>query len=258
MKRKTYTGRKAGSAAKKQMSQRAIVARELGIPVADVGYTRRMRGPRAEVKGVDTALALSPVLATTNTNGSMFTLNLVPPGTAAYNRIGRKIRLKSVRIRGAASFSFIYGAANAMTLGNVLRMVVVHDKQPQGVLPNFDTIFGRTLQDGTQATGFLDSLKFANTDRFRVLKDCVYARETNYQPAVGGISNLVNVQVPIDEFIKLKGMETQFGGVASPATIADISSGAVYVFFRAEYDSATFGGIQIDGDTTARLRYYDV
>jgi len=54
-----------------------------------------------EIKGMDTELAIAgPVLATTATNGDCFVLNLVQQGAGSWNRVGRKIRMKSLRLKG--------------------------------------------------------------------------------------------------------------------------------------------------------------
>ena len=105
-----------------------------------------------ELKGMDTDLSLTPVISTTNTNGSSFVANLVQQGAGSWNRVGRKIYAKSLRIKGIVTFTntptFATGAQN----NNWCRMVVVHDQQPSsGSIPTFDAIFGITAQDGTES-----------------------------------------------------------------------------------------------------------
>lgn len=248
--RRTYTGAAAGSAFRRDMS-------------------RRTSSGTGELKGVDTdiSLAFDDVLATTNTNGSMFTLNLVPPGTASYNRIGRKIRLKSLRLQVPATYVYTLGDANTRETENRLRMVVVWDKQPSGAVPTWDTIFGSTNQVGTEASGIFSSLRFDNTDRFRVLLDKQVIGKVESQSYVWNGSAILEQttwkKYYMDEYIKLGGRETVFGGQASPATIADISSGGLYVFFRADQnDTATSQWTigTVGGESTpalARLRYSD-
>lgn len=215
---------------------------------------RPVQVQRPELKGVDTDISdAGPIIATTNTNGDMFTVNLIVPGNGSFNRVGRKCRLKSLRVYGTAVLYVAPAATTANMAANTLRMVIVHDKQPSGVLPAFDTIFGHTLADGTEASSYLDPLRYDNTGRFRVLRDI----KVDLGPpdhGTGGSENGVTVRQLFDEYIKL-GVETVYSGQSSPQTIADISSGAVYVIFRANGSAAT-SAWSVE-DAFARLRYQD-
>lgn len=209
-----------------------------------------------EKKGLDTDLTTAAVLATTNTNGDTFVLNLVVPGSGSWNRTGRKIFLKSLRIKGTAIGRLDNTAGVDTTQSNTLRMVIVWDKQPSGAaIPTFDTIFGRTNQAGTEATQFLDPPRYDNMSRFQVLKDCTY----DFNPASipGAATTSIDTCVSFDEYIKLKSRETTYGGQSDPQTIADISTGALYLIFRARTNIAGTALVVITDDTFARLRYTD-
>lgn len=203
-----------------------------------------------EKKGVDTALAETTVIATTNTNGDSYVVNAITPGTASYQRVGRKVHLKSLRIRGVAINDF--GQATSLQYGNILRMVVVWDKQPSGTLPTFDTIFGRTVAAGTESSSFLDAVRYDNMNRFKVLRDkCIM-----WVPPIATSAGAGNQQMTeFDEYIKLNGLETVFSGQTDPTTIADISSGGLYLFFRV-YSSSSATTVNI-ASAYARLRYVD-
>jgi len=210
-----------------------------------------------EKKGVDFPLTIAgTVVTTTNTNADCFVVDLVQQGAGSWNRVGRKIELQSLRIRGVAIWTYD-PAASTHLLGNVLRMVVVWDKQPSGnAIPTFDTVFGVTGQDGSETSTFLNPVKYDNMDRFSVLRDCV----TEFKPKVlnttaGGAVTFENY--PFDEFIPLKGREVVFLGQSNPMTIADISTGAVYVYFRALTADASGSGLSISNTSFARLRYID-
>lgn len=228
-------------------------------------YKRRgMSGPnqptiiiqkqRGELKGMDTDLSLTigNVLSTTNTNGAAFCVNLIRTGNGSYNRVGNKIKAKSLRIVGNISCSHVEDDA-AGFLGNILRMVVVWDQQPSGTLPTFDTIFGHTYQDATEETDYYDPLRYDNTGRFRVLKDCRYI--SNPQ---AGVTSTVETVLPtyyIDEYINLKVKESVYSSDSTPMTISDVSTGAIYVFFRAAANAV--GGTQWVVNVNSRLRYED-
>lgn len=189
---------------------------------------------QVEKKGVDTELTLGPIISTTNTNGSAFVLNLVQAGTGSWNRIGRKIQLQSVRLKGSVIVAYAPSVTTGDLYDELVRMVVVWDKQPSGgAIPAYDTIFGRTLQDGSELCQYNDNLRFDNMDRFQVLRDVILDTAIGATPPLGGTQNLVRNLVPFDEYIKLNNREVVFSGQSSPMTIADISTGALYVYFRA-------------------------
>jgi hypothetical protein len=220
------------------------------------------------LRGLDTELGDftdAELLKGTDTNGACDVLNLVQTGNGSWNRNGRKISLKSVRIRGTFMTSIAAQATTGVIAEQVIRMVVVWDAQPSGnAIPTFDTIFGRTVQDSTESCKFLDSLRYDNTDRFRVLRDCVYNVGTTFHNAEGGTLDENHIRTPFDEFIDLKNRTTVFSGQSAPMTIADISSGALYVYYRALHHNGETPGPDASAITTsvgshsyARLRYYD-
>lgn len=212
--------------------------------------------PTLEKKGMDTPLS-GDIVATTNTNETCYPVNLVAPGNGSYNRVGRKISMKSVRLKGLIALSYYNADTTGEITGTVIRMVLVYDKQPSGVLPNFDTVFGRTNQSGTESTQYLDPLKYDNMNRFQVLRDCCYTLNPVLANSNSGTTDVTNLFAEFDEYVKLGGRETVYSGQSSPCTIADISSGGLYVYFRA---LASIEG-QIEPFTTnityARLRYTD-
>jgi len=216
---------------------------------------------RIELKGMDTDIAATintGVIATTNTNGQIVPMNLIQTGTGSWNRIGRKTHIKSLRITGGAVLTNL---ASATENGDapILRMVIVWDKQPTGVLPTFNTIFGNTIQNGTEASNVTDPPRYDNMDRFRVLRDCRYNPPSN--PAIGNLSTGAETSFhqSIDEYIKIPGLESVYSGQSTPMTIADISTGALYVIFRSTQFAAN-GFWNIETATCpliGRIRYTD-
>lgn len=213
----------------------------------------------AEKKGMDTSLSSASVVATTNTNDNCIVLNLIQQGAGSWNRIGRKVTLNSVRLRGTARLLSAPTAVTGNLLDNTLRMVVVWDKQPSGAaIPTFDTVFGLTDQSGTESTTYLSPVKYDNMDRFSVLRDTIIDCGIKLFNGAGLTENTTRYDYLFDEYIPLNGKETTFLGQSVPMTIADISSGALYVYFRAEFNAAGTSAISIDGDAFARLRYTDL
>jgi len=212
-----------------------------------------------EKKGMDTSLAVTgPILNTTNTNGDAIVVDLVQQGAGSWNRVGRKINLKSLRVRGVVTWTYTNQAVTGDIVGNTLRMVVVWDKQPSGnAIPTFDTVFGITAQDGTESSTFLAPVKYDNMDRFSVLRDVVMDFKPRFFNGAGGTTDLQIEARPFDEYIELKNREVVFLGQTNPMTIADISTGALYVYFRALAAINDVNDLAINAVSFARLRYID-
>lgn len=221
--------------------------------------TPRAKAPKPEKKGMDTPINFqgTPIVATTNTNDSCVVLNLVQAGTGSWNRVGRKIHSQSLRLKGTLRMEQKRQTTSSDLFGNVVRMVVVWDKQPSSnAIPAFSDVFGHTLQSGTEATVYTDALKYDNMDRFKILREFTVTCNPTTANVAGGTGDKVYYLYAYDEYIKLKNLETVFSGQSNPMTISDISSGALYLYARAELqqDEAFF----VDtANSFARLRYTD-
>jgi len=208
-----------------------------------------------ELKGVDTTLTLNPIISTTTTNASSFLLNAIAPGSGSFNRIGRKAHLKSLRLKGSIVFTAV-ASATGVNFGNWVRMVIVWDKQPNsGTIPTWDSIFGVTDQAGVETSTILSPLKYDNMNRFQILKEKLidYDVQAASPVSTGSTSELVL----FDEYIPLGNRETLYSGQSATCTTADISSGALYVYFRAYTNTPGANVAQVDATSIARLRYVD-
>lgn len=215
-----------------------------------------------ELKGVDIAnisAQMGVFLATYTTNGAACVLNCVQPGSGSWNRVGRRILMKSVRIRGTleALLDNNNDPANNTTRGMTIRMVVVYDKQPSsGAVPTWNTIFGHTDQSGTENASLMDGLRYDNTGRFTVIRDKQFSiNPMGIESVPAGNAGVIQTR-SFDEYIPLKGLETIYSGQSNPCTIADISSGALYLFCRYSADTAN-SAANFMNQTCARLRFYD-
>lgn len=215
-----------------------------------------IRRSAGEKKGVDVSLeiALNDVVSTTGTNDAAILLNGIAPGNGSWNRIGKKTFNKSIRLFGIAIAQLDAAATTENYFGNTLRMVVVWDKQPSGgTIPTFDTVFGVTDSAGLESSSILDPVRYDNMGRFQILRDKRYT----LNPAAdftGGTVNTQDLLVEFDEYIKLGNRETIYSG--EDATIASISTGALYVYFRGDTNSVS-SRWTINERSRARLRYSD-
>ncbi len=208
-----------------------------------------------ELGGMDTVLTQALVIATTSTNASSDVLNLVEPGNGSYNRRGRKIHMKSIRMKGVLRYSSQTAATTFDVVRSSLRCILVWDKQPSGTLPKWDDIIGHTTQDGQEASTLLGSLRYDNTGRFSIIHDAFFA-PPQVMPSDGAAAGNVTSDIPFDMFIQLKNRETIFSGDSDPVTIADISSGGLYIYWRAfNASTATENDWQVLAQSTSRLRF---
>jgi len=182
-------------------------------------------------------------------------LNLIQQGVGSWNRVGRKIMSRSLRIKASLEYLCTQVAATGDISGAYCRMIVLWDKQPQGVLPAYNTIFAVTGQDGTETETLLAPLKYDQMDRYKVLLDKVY----NFNIPAGGPANGDNNTVvqTVDEYLRLNNLETVFSAQNTPAGIADIASGGLYIIFRASVNTAGTGVVSVGQYSICRLRYTD-
>lgn len=249
-------------------SARAIAARAYNTPMPlyraptfNQAVAQVARATK-ELKGTDIANLSTQngiFIATYTTNGSACVLNCVQPGSGSWNRVGRRISMKSLRLRGAveALLDNNNDPASNSTRGMVIRMVVVYDKQPSsGAIPTWNTIFGHTTQDGTEAAQLSDGLRYDNTGRFRIIRDKTFTLNPQGIESVPA-SNAGVIQVrAFDEYIDLKGLETIYSGQSNPCTIADISTGALYLYVRYSSDTPNSAS-NFFNNSCARLRFTD-
>lgn len=211
-------------------------------------YSSRRQG---ELKGLDTLLTVNPVPATTDTGDAFFLLNCPGSGSLSYQRIGRKIFPKYVYMKGLVSHAFKIATNNYAS--NTLRMVLIWDKQPSGALPAWQDVFRSTAFDGTSNSYFDSPRNYINMDRFRVLMDKKIISNKLSEPTAEGS---VVITYDIDDYLKLpNGLETVFAANTGNA-IASVSSGALYVAFRA-VTNITSNFMIVDEALTMRVRYTD-
>jgi len=219
--------------------------------------SRRQALGRAKMdkKGMDTDLTVAAVINTTSTNGNITVLNLIQPGTGSWNRVGKKTHLKSVRIIGRIEFNVTPTFATGVSNETFMRMILVWDKQPSGgAIPTFDTIFGITSQTGAESCPVVTCPpRYDNMDRFKIIRDMEIHPLSSQVPAFGSAPTII-AQVPLDVYVKLPNLESVYSGQTNPMTIADISSGALYVVFRSITNQAN---CTADVEAQARVRYTD-
>lgn len=155
---------------RKAASRRAMTARtkitskQRGF-VQVSGYYGRFKGRKTsccggdgELKFLDTAQSTTVPAAA----GSVYTnLVVIPQGDTESMRNGRKVQLKTVSIRGRL---YIQPQANSANTSDVVRILLVQDKQANGVAFTPPMVLAGTPD-------YLAYRNLANTSRFNILFD---------------------------------------------------------------------------------------
>lgn len=208
-----------------------------------------------EFKGCDYDLELSPITATNASNASAVVLNLIRAGVNSWNRVGRIITLRYCRLTGLIGFIITPDAITGNVSGNVVRCVVVWDRQPSGALPNFEAICNYTEQDGFEQNSFMAPVRYDNLARFTILDDFTVVGNPASTPSVGA-TQAMRIYVPFDRYVTLGNRQTVYQANSAPAGIGDISSGGLYVYFRSLINTAT-DYAEVATPSVARVRYSD-
>lgn len=229
------------------------------------GYRQRNSYNRSVAQSVrrrDTALALrgwvpggvvekkyndvtftAQAVNTTVVIGSAFA---IAQGAGVTQRIGNKILVKSIQFIG----TFIpqnAGTAQVSTYSpsQMVRMLVLVDKQPNGALPAASDVF-------ESGTNVFSPINLSNRDRFVVIKDKMYtlgpavSTATANQYAFGGDC------IRLCKFYKKLRLPVTFGG--STSAITDLRTNNIIVVLFGSVATGT-NDAQLDG--YMRVRYVD-
>lgn len=165
-------------------------------------------------------------------------LNNITQGADATQRIGRKIQIKSIRVRVSVRINDDVTTAVPVT-NNVLtqydtvtstygtpmsvRLVLVWDKQPNGSQAGS----GQVFESMNGFNGSDSMMNLDNRDRFVILAD-----ETKIVSPMGIGAAHFDIYKECD-------LTTIYSSAVSPQTIASIQSGALYAFFLSDVATVT-------------------
>jgi len=185
-----------------------------------------------------------------NTSQGIAYVSAIRPGTGPYNRTGKAIRMKSLRIKGTVHRTH-NNTTGFLPQGNTIRIVVILDRFPDGTFIHYNKVFSEVSIDGTESTILLSSLNPARTKRFKILKDFVKTvdRKTNVDVDVNTFD--------IDMYIDLKNIKSTFELNTPPLVQDEILYNAVYVFYKSTNYDATYNYFFLE-NVVHRLRYYDI
>lgn len=211
--------------------------------VAGYNKGRARLNVKAELKCLDTTAFTTNFKSTPDFN----LLNSLVVGTEIWHRIGRKIYMKSVHIRGF----ILNNATIAATCCG--RLMLVYDSQPDGAAPTIANILFDQAPSGAASTVH-SGINLAFRQRFTILKE-KFITLPSVTNTAGQLTNLAYANTSHEDFnvnwfVKLKGLETIFAG--SAGNVADIQSGALWLLAVSDVADSKW---QFTGNI--RLRYFD-
>lgn len=175
-----------------------------------------------------------------DTTGTVTLLNTVAQGASVNQRVGKKIALKSLQVRG-------YSVANNAAIFNDVAWIIVYDKRPTGALPNVTDILNLANAQSMNND--------ANAGRFSIVKRIDRVLLGN-PSLTGAVANAITEATGCSEdtWIDLKGKETVYKAAATGA-IGDIEQGALYLLTVGNNAAGTAAAA---GTLTFRLRFLDI
>ncbi len=200
------------------------------------GRYRKIKGLLGELKFFDTAISDATLIGTM----TFHNLNIVVQGNTESNRIGRKITVQSVSIKGELSLNSTTAAGD--TAVNV-KMSLVQDKQTNG------NQFVATDLLETDVIGSFNNL--ANKSRFRVIRTWYFsinhgAGASTATPTVvfGKTTTWVNEHVKCN-------IDIEFDNSATTGAVSTQRSNSLTLIFQTSNNEIAFILMQ------ARIRFSD-
>jgi len=218
------------------------------MPAKGIAKRRVVRAvlmtPRTQLKCFDVTLTN----LTLNSTAQITFLNTITSGSDINNRVGDRIKLKSLEITIFMARTGNVGSGG----GERLRIMLIYDRQP---VPGTSPAIAQILQDTTGATDAHSMLNIDNRDRFRVIRDWRWAVPdsiiasgssipfTVWDTSYGGPRNNTHA------YVNLKDLPTVY-----ERGDTNVHTGAVYILGMGTTAS---GSESFTADFQSRIRYRD-
>lgn len=207
------------------------------VPAASRGYKLN----DVELKVFDTAFANTAV----NTTGIVTPICLPQLGSDFTNRIGRKITLRSVQVKGQIALDLAIAPGVGNSPAQLVRFMIINDMQPNGTLA--------TIADILLAANPAAPLNLNFRDRFRIITDRIFNlgplllddTATQSYAAVANPSATINVYRRLNDNVVFN---------TSTGAIADITTGALLLVMIGNVAS---GAGESLAQLIARVRFAD-
>lgn len=198
-----------------------------GVKRSSTSFKRRAGyyAPRAsgDINFVDLSTTTVEFLAL----GAVQLINGIVPGTAEHQRLGRKVTMKSLKLRCAIQLI----SGTTPTADDLLRFLVVYDRQSNAAAPTFSDVIASVDAAGNVSNGPWDARNESNRGRFLILRDKQFHGQATASDTAARMGlQTQNALNPTDwvDYIKLKNLEINFN-TGTAGTVADITTGSIYV-----------------------------
>lgn len=215
-----------------------------------------------ETKALDLGFgATVPVYAAgaLNSTGLVTPLNMIVAGSSFFNRIGRKIEMKSIRVNG------VIAQVGAVTRNCPLdygRIMIVYDRQTNAAPCLISDILNNVDQGANNYSsavgGGLIGINLNNRDRFLVLADrrIMLPQVTLTAGVISNVFPTDGTQdMIIDDFRKMANLTCHYKSDSTVAVIGDIVTGGLYLVTLASNAAGSEGW---SFQWNSRLRFRDM
>lgn len=230
--------RKGQKKSRRQAVQRSRVSGSRAsytVPYRTSGYAGRF-GAGGELKFKDTTYSASaPATTGTITNNTL--VGTIAEGTGESERIGRKITVRSVFVKG---WVYLPSGTTLNSSGDIVRIIVYQDKQANGA--------AATVANILDSTDVLSFMNLENSLRFRILKEKVIAVNTMGLGAFTGPTYGVAEKFTHFKMAIKCNMPIEFKG--NTPSVADLTSNNIGIMAISESAVATL-------QYYVRVRYKD-
>lgn len=204
--RKLIAAAKAVQRARKTLNN---PRRSFGLAPARTGGFFGVR--RRQLMGERKVIDVDPGNLNVTSTGTVTLINGVATGTDFTDRVGRKIVMKSVYVRG------IIFPDDFSTLNSLARIMIVYDMQANGVAP--------AITDILKSASSVSQLNLNNRDRFKIIMDKQWVLGAIDNTATQSVAGSPTVHA-LKKFTRLN-HETLFNGTT--AAIGSIATGALFL-----------------------------
>jgi len=203
----------------------------------------------AEIKTVD----VPTKQVTMSSTPTIDMLNGIQEGSSFYNRVGRRIHMKSVAITGQ-----VHITGNGAGTYEYCRILLIYDRQPNGANPAISDVLLTVDNQGNLSSDPFSGLNMNNAERFLVLRDTRIDIPLNSGAALTQAVAAINdysCKTNIKMYVPLNNLETHYKASTNPAVIGDIATGSLLLITLGNVGAST-AGFALNFST--RLRFTDV
>ncbi len=188
-----------------------------------------------ELKFFDTDIVDANIDATM----TFFNPQILIQGDKETERIGRKVIIKSLSIKGELKLN---AQTTATTTGCLITMKVVHDSQTNKAQ------FAAT--DLLAADTFDSFNNISNKNRFRILKSCTYEFSAGGAAPSGAALIFSQKSRYVDEHLKMN-IPIEYDATAATGAITTVTSNSIFVVFQSSTTNLVSSNMKM------RIRYTD-